>query len=270
MKPLLELALSTCLALATPVIALAGDPLDELVQVEVLDGGVTPDGTHLSALRLTLQDGWKTYWRSPGEAGIPPQFSWNGSRNVGDLRITWPTPQVFDTNGYQTIGYVEQLVLPLEITPRTAGQPVRIRGRVDLGLCKDVCIPGEVEFDHQLDIQADRNPAIAAAMAQRPYSAKEAGVTSATCRIKPTKDGLQVEAHIALPATGGTEVAIIESGSPRFWATETVTRRQNDVLIAASELVSTTTGRATSLDRSQLRITVLGRNHAVDIQGCTG
>ncbi|WZK90968.1 protein-disulfide reductase DsbD family protein [Aliisedimentitalea scapharcae] len=247
--------------------AIAG-PLDDLVKIEVLDGGATQSGTYRAALRLTLADGWKTYWRSPGDAGIPPSFSWRGSRNLGNIAITWPTPQVFSTSGMQTIGYVDQLTLPIEITPDTTGRPIRLKGRMELGICKDVCVPSELKFDHTLDLDADRNPSILAALAARPYSSAEAGVTAATCRLKPTRNGMQVEARISMPSTGGTEVAVIEPGSPDIWASHTASERHGNTLVATTELIHSS-GEPYALDRSQIRITVLGRNHAVDIQGCT-
>ena len=70
------------------------------------------------------------------------------------------------------------------------------------------------DFDHKLDTQAGRNPAIIAAFAQRPYSSKEAGVTSVTCRLQPTGEGVRIEAQIAMPSAGGEEVAIFEPGDP--------------------------------------------------------
>jgi len=253
------------LALAVP--AQAGSSLENLVRIEVLDGGPTARGTHLAALRLTLADGWKTYWRAPGEAGIPPSFDWRGSRNLRDVAITWPAPEVFETNGMRTIGYKHQLVLPVEVTPSGDGAPMQLRGRIEFGLCSDVCIPGALDFDGKLDPQAGRDPAIAAALAQRPYSAAEAGVQSATCRLTPSADGLRVEARIRMPSAGGTEIAVIEPGTPGVWAAETETRRSGDTLIAVSDLVNEA-GGAFALTRSGLRITVLGTAHAVDIRGC--
>lgn len=239
-----------------------------LVQADMLDGGLTRRGTYLGALRLTLSDGWKTYWRAPGDAGIPPQFDWSGSRNLGSMDITWPTPHVFDQNGMQSIGYTTQVVLPVEITPADPTRPVHLRGKVDIGLCKDVCIPGTLLIDHQLDSEAGRNPAIAAALAQRPFSSTEAGVTAATCRLSPIKGGMRLEARIAMPSAGGNEVAVIEPGSPQIWASQTITRRDGGTLLATSELVPVTDGPL-ALDRSAVRITVLGKRHAVDIRGCT-
>lgn len=109
---------ASLLALAAGTPALSGAVDGDIVEIEVLDGGMTPRGTYMGALRVKLQPGWKTYWRAPGDAGIPPSFSWRGARNVGALSITWPAPEVFLTSGYRTIGYHDQLVLPVEITPR--------------------------------------------------------------------------------------------------------------------------------------------------------
>lgn len=265
---MLRIFASFLVALTTlPLPARAGDALNDLVQIEVLDGGPTARGTHMAALRLTLPDGWKTYWRAPGEAGIPPSFDWRGSRNLQDVAITWPAPEVFSANGMRTIGYKHQLVLPIEVTPSSDGKPVRLHGTIEFGLCSDVCIPGALDFDRELDPAAGRNPAIAAALAQRPYSAAEAGVRAATCRLSPVEGGLQVEARITMPSAGGEEIAVIEPGTPGIWAAETQTRRQGDTLIAASALMSET-GGSFALKRSDIRITVLGAQRSVDIRGC--
>lgn len=245
-----------------------GQTISDIVQLDVLDGGRSDDGTYLSAIRLNLKDGWKTYWRAPGDAGIPPEFDWRQSGNVGSVAITWPAPSVFDQNGLNSIGYANQLVLPIRITPRDPAEPVRLRGEVDLGVCKDVCIPASLDFDHMLDAGAARNPAIAAALAQRPFSAREAGVTGAACHLTPTEDGMQVRVHIDMPTAGGTELAVIEPGNPALWTSQAETMRQGNRLIATSEVINAD-GGPIALDRSAVRITVLGANHAVDILGCS-
>uniref|UniRef100_UPI00406D2BB9 protein-disulfide reductase DsbD domain-containing protein n=1 Tax=Phaeobacter sp. PT47_59 TaxID=3029979 RepID=UPI00406D2BB9 len=240
----------------------------DLVQIEILDGGLTSRGTYMGALRLTLSEGWKTYWRTPGDAGIPPRFSWRGSRNIGAVEMTWPAPEVFMSAGYRTIGYHDQVILPVEITPKQPGKPVRLKGRMELGICKDVCVPSELKFDHRLQPEARRNPAIVAALASRPYSAAEAGVTSATCSLTPGRYGLKVEARIQMPSAGGEELAVIEPGTPHLVAGETSARRSGGFLLASTEFLPATQNSPAAIDRSNLRITVLGQNHAVDIQGC--
>ncbi len=264
MKPAIN-AVIFCLAAAVPAHA---EDTDGIVSLDILDGGLTRDGTYIGAIRLSLADGWKTYWRAPGDAGIPPQFDWNGSGNIADISITWPAPHVFDQNGVRSIGYQDQLVLPVEITPKNPAKSVRLQGTMDLGVCKDVCIPRALDFDHTLDPDAARNPAIAAALAQRPYSADEAGVAKASCELRPTADGMQIEARITMPSAGGQEHAVIEAGNPEIWASQPETVRQGNSLIARSELVSNS-GQPFALDRSEVRITVLGSTHSVDIRGCS-
>lgn len=252
---------------ALPAAALA-ERMEDIVQLEILDGGITRSGTHMGAIRLTLSEGWKTYWRAPGDAGIPPQFTWAGSQNVGAVSIKWPTPDVFLTSGFRTIGYHDQLVLPVEITPAKAGVPIKLKGRMELGICKDVCIPSELTFEQALNPKSSKNPAIVAALADQPLSAREAGVRHASCDIVPSRYGMQLKARIAMPSAGGEEVVVIEPGAPNLATTETTTTRSGDQLVAQTEIVSAD-GGIFAMDRSQLRFTVLGRNHAVDIRGCT-
>ena len=87
---------------------------EDMVAVSIVNGWQMADGSHVAALKFVLADGWKTYWRAPGEAGIPPQFDWRGSRNLARAEIEWPTPKQTMTNGMRTIGYEHVLVLPLD------------------------------------------------------------------------------------------------------------------------------------------------------------
>ena len=66
------------------------DYLDEVVSASVLTGWRMENGHHMAALRITLAPGWKTYWRAPGEAGIPPRFDWTGSDNLSAVTVHWP------------------------------------------------------------------------------------------------------------------------------------------------------------------------------------
>jgi len=239
------------------------------VTSEVLEGWKLPDGRRVAALRLTLAPGWKTYWRNPGDAGIPPTFDWSQARNLGDISITWPTPSVFDLNGLRSIGYSEQLILPLHVTPLRADTPVRLKGTMVLGVCAEICIPHQIDFDTLLDApDTVPTPAIKAAMTDVPYSAGKAGVRAATCRLRPTENGMQIEARVTLPYTGATEFAVIETGTPELWIGAARTSRQGDTVTAISDMVHPK-GGAFGIDRSDVRITILGGTYAVDVQGCT-
>lgn len=255
------------LLLALP--AQARDPFDDPVTARVIPGWTLPDGRQMAALELVLDPGWKTYWRSPGDAGIPPQFDWSASRNLSNVQVTWPTPKVFHQNGMRSIGYTDRVIVPLTISARKAGKPVRLRGDMILGVCADVCMPHRLKFDAMLSPGDTRPvPAIAAALAQTPYSPSEAGVKAATCRLTPTGDGMKIEVRVQMPSAGGREVAVIEPGLPGIWISESDTSRSGDWIVAASEMIHDSDA-AFSINRSAVRITILGQSHAVDIQGCT-
>ncbi|MEL6100156.1 MAG: protein-disulfide reductase DsbD domain-containing protein [Pseudomonadota bacterium] len=248
--------------------ALSGGAFDDPVQAEVLAGWQRADGTRMAALRLTLDPGWKTYWRAPGDAGIPPHFDWSRARNIEALKIHWPTPDIFVSNGMRSIGYADEVVIPFEIQPARDDQPVRLRAHMSLGVCAEVCVPHQLKFDALLDgTETHPTPAIAAALASVPYSAKEAEVSASTCLLRPTPDGIEIEAHVDLPHTGGTEVAVIEAGRADLWISEADTKRQGNTVVAVSEMIQAQ-GGAFSIDRSDVRITIIGANYAVDVIGC--
>lgn len=260
-------ALAIALVAAAP--AIASDPYENPVTARVLQGWVMSDGTRMAALQLSLKPGWKTYWRAPGDAGIPPEFDWSTSHNLNAVSINWPTPEVFHENGMRSIGYTRDVIIPLNIAPGYGDQPVRLRGDMHLGICSDVCMPYSLHFDMTIDsLETAPTPAIAAALAQRPYSAQEAGVKAATCTIEPIEDGLRIEARVQMPHAGGTEEMVIEPGRADIWVSEPKTYRTGDTVVAASELMHVS-GGGFALDRSAIRLTVIGTSHAVDIQGCT-
>ncbi len=262
-----------CLLLASPLTANAqsGAPIpDNVMQLSVLQGWRTAKGTHMAALRIQLQPGWKTYWRAPGDGGIPPQFDWSGSKNIGSVQFHWPRPKVAYINGLRTIGYSNEVIIPIEFSPRRAGQPLTLKGRVDLGVCNDICIPVSMTFSAALPAGNTKpDPMIRAALKQAPMSARKAGVSTVTCAIEPISDGLRVTATITMPSTGTGEVTVIEAPDQSIWVAEATTKRSGNTLTATTEMVPPSNAPF-MLDRSKIRITVIGSNRAVDILGCTG
>ncbi len=263
------LSIAAVLTAITAVPSLAQGRFDDVVKTEVIQGWDLPDGRRLAAIRLSLAPGWKTYWRAPGDAGIPPHFDWSRARNIGAVSLTWPTPDVHTQNGMRSIGYTDQVVIPMHITPSKPGKPMRLRTTLSMGVCSDVCIPHQVSINTLLDSpDLTPTPAIVAALADVPYSEAEAEVQAATCQLRPTEHGMQIEARVTLPHTGGTEVAVIEPGVPGVWVSEAKTSRTGNTVVAVSEMMHAD-GGAFAIDRSDVRITILGGSYAVDVRGCT-
>ncbi|MGE5539879.1 MAG: protein-disulfide reductase DsbD family protein [Gemmatimonas sp.] len=94
-------------------------------------------------LEFRLAPGWKTYWRSPGDAGLPAEVDWSGSENVADLSIRWPLPQRETLLGYETLVYRDRVVLPVMARPIDPAKPVRLRARVDYLVCEKLCVPAD-------------------------------------------------------------------------------------------------------------------------------
>lgn len=147
------LAFAVALFVAAPTWALSNDASPwlskfhsktRLVAAKLPNAG--GDAKLVVGIHLTLDWGWKTYWRTPGDAGIPPAFDWSGSQNLKRATVLWPAPQRFADPAGSSIGYVGEVVLPVVLEPENAAKPVDIRLRLDYAICKDICAPAQSDM----------------------------------------------------------------------------------------------------------------------------
>lgn len=104
----------------------------------------SPDATLLRAgIELKLSEGFKTYWRDPGNSGVPPVFDWSGSHNLAKVEVLWPAPRRFFDGTGQSIGYKASMVFPLLITPKDVSAPVVLTLKLRYAVCDKLCIPAE-------------------------------------------------------------------------------------------------------------------------------
>ena len=110
--------------------------------VRLIAGGGGADGLR-AGVEIRLAPGWKTYWRYPGDSGVPPQFDFGKSENVNAVTVGWPAPQrITDSEGV-TIGYKGGVVFPLTIVPQDASRPVKLRLNLDYAICEKLCVPAQ-------------------------------------------------------------------------------------------------------------------------------
>lgn len=275
-----------CLSLG-PVLAEGLPP--GVAEARLLPGWEKSDGTRVAALKLVLQPGWKTYWRSPGDAGVPPFFDWSGSANLADVTFHWPRPEVFESAGMRTLGYHNVLILPFEARPEDSARPLDLHALVDLGVCEDICVPVHLEIESAADeasppalaFVADsvaRNPAlpplpvpplgggdaeIAAALARVPSESPVQPV----CTIEPIEDGIRLVAQLDHAPLTGDESAAIEMADAAIWVSEPELGREGNLLTASAELVDES-GAPFAIDPGQLRLTLIGADEAVEFSGC--
>lgn len=180
---------------STPQIS-TGDQL-ELDPVEIRLVSAVAGAGDLEELRLGLQflmqPGWKIYWRSPGTAGFPPEADWSESANLSTVDMAWPAPSRFMIFGLESLGYKDEVVLPLTVRPQNPGQAVSLRAEVNYLTCKELCVPGNAVL--ALDIP--EGPALATPQAglidryraQVPVDAATLGVEVEEAVLQPDTDG---------------------------------------------------------------------------------
>src|SRR6478752_9830465 len=102
----------------------------------------------LGGIAFQLQPGWKTYWRTPGDSGVPPRFDFSGSENIEAVTVLWPAPVKFDDGaGGHSLGYHDQVVLPLRIVAKNTDRPVTLRADINYAVCEKLCIPVEASAE---------------------------------------------------------------------------------------------------------------------------
>jgi DsbC/DsbD-like thiol-disulfide interchange protein len=153
-----------------------------------------------------MDDGWKTYWRNPGDSGIPPAFDWSGSKNLKSVDVFYPVPHRFsDANG-TAIGYDDEVVFPIRVTPEQADKPIQLSLTFDYGLCKDLCIPNSVALKAVIPADLGRGDGRlieqASARVPNPVSATSLPrLATITADFEGSEPTLEVEAVFAPGAT---------------------------------------------------------------------
>lgn len=261
-----------CLAASSGLVgsaAAAQTAASDIVAVNVVQGWASGNGHDVAAIHIRLAPGWKTYWRLPGDSGIPPVFDWSASSNVASVGISWPHPEVYEDDGVRTIGYKSEVYLPLDLVARNPASPMRLSGRAALGVCREICMPVEVAFSSDITPGAAPGPAapaIRAALASVP----RAGLAAATasCEVSPIRDGLRLTARIKVAPQGSPEFVFLEPDRDDLWISPAETHREGGTLTASAELVAPD-AQPFALNRSALAFTVLGRDGSVAFRGCT-
>lgn len=120
---------------------------------------VKPGEPFWVGLRQTIRPKWHTYWKNPGESGLPTEISWTLPEGVRADPIVWPTPSLFDIGGVTNYGFKDEAMLLVRITPpaNLAG-PLRLAADANWLVCEDVCIPEDGKFELILPSGAAATP----------------------------------------------------------------------------------------------------------------
>ena len=243
-------------------------PIIGLKSVDIIRGWRQSDDIHIAAINIKLEDGWKTYWRVPGIGGIAPILNWEKSKNIKNISQIWPTPNIYNEYGLQTIGYKDELLLPLQIQPIDKKQPIHLSITIDFGICSDVCVPIQTSVEERLPERTSIGKKnILDTLEKAILSGNKSPFKIVKCNIVPIKDGFEVNAFLEgltsfdKDTLGVVEYPVKQNG----WI------NQKASLVSGNQLNVHATVYNKSIhfiDRSDLTLTIFTKNKAFEFDGC--
>jgi DsbC/DsbD-like thiol-disulfide interchange protein len=170
-----------------------------------------------AGIEIKMQPGWHTYWRYPGDSGVPPRFSFSGSDNVTTVKVFYPAPQAITDEAGTTIGYKGGVIFPLRVFPRQKDKPVTLHLKLDYAVCEKLCVPAEARAELTLPGEAGATDAALSAAEARvptPVTATEAGL-----KAQRASDGKRKPlVFVDLAAPTGQPVEMFVEGPTAEWA----------------------------------------------------
>ncbi len=180
--------------------------------------GSRSGGVLLGGIAIQLQDGWKTYWRTAGDSGVPPRIDFSKSDNVEAVTVLWPAPMKFDDGaGGFSLGYKKQVVLPLRIVAKNNDKPVTLRLHIDYAVCEKICIPVEASSELTFSsVASTEDGNLAAALDSVPKPANVGDPFPVTIRDVRREGATTVQVDVAAPEA--KEVSLFVEGPTPDWA----------------------------------------------------
>lgn len=172
----------------------------------------------LGGIAIQLEPGWKTYWRMPGDSGVPPRFDFSKSDNVETVTVLWPAPAKFaDGAGGFSLGYKKQVLLPLRIVAKNNDKPVTLRAHISYAVCDKLCIPVEATSELTFaSVASTEDGNLAAALDAVPKPANIGDPLPVTIR-NVRRDG-DKNVLVDVGAAEAKEVSLFVEGPTPDWA----------------------------------------------------
>jgi DsbC/DsbD-like thiol-disulfide interchange protein len=182
--------------------------------------GESGDRVVRAGVEIKLQPGWKTYWRYPGDSGVPPSFDFAASENVKSVTVLFPAPKRFEDGGGTSIGYGDDVIFPLRITARDAGKPVTLRMKLAYAACEKLCVPAKAEATLVLiGAKTPFDAALAAVEARVPKPGRVGDTGALAIRAVTRQTGIgKPKIMVDLAAPPGVPVDLFAEGPTAEWA----------------------------------------------------
>jgi len=219
----------------------------------------------LGGIAIQLQPGWKTYWRTPGDSGVPPRFDFSKSDNVEAVTVLWPAPMKFDDGaGGISLGYKQKVVLPLRIVAKNADKPVTLRADINYAVCDKLCVPVDAKAELAFaSVASTEDGNLSDALNAVPKPANIGDPNPLTIRDVKREGNANVLVDVTAPS--GKEVSLFVEGPTPEWALpvpKLIEGGPPDVKRFAFELDGLPTGA--SADGAALKLTLVGGDKAYE------
>jgi DsbC/DsbD-like thiol-disulfide interchange protein len=221
--PLHIAANTAILALFLPLAAHAADATawskDAHSAVRLIAASAPEAGgaTLRAGIEIRLDKGWKTYWRYPGDSGVPPRFDFTRSDNLKTVAVEWPAPHRFSDEGGQSIGYKDHVILPLRVAPQDASRPVTLRLDLDYAVCEKLCVPAEAKTELVLSgAPTPHEAALNAAQARVPQPSSVGATSAFAVRAVRRESPQRIVVDVAAPPDA--PVDLFAEGPTPDWA----------------------------------------------------
>jgi DsbC/DsbD-like thiol-disulfide interchange protein len=187
----------------------------------IAGAGPSGQGAALRAgVEIRLKPGWHTYWRYPGDAGVPPRFEFGGSQNVKAVEVLWPAPRRLPEAGLDTIGYDRDVILPLRVTPQDGTKPVRLQIKIGYAICEKLCVPAESKAELALTGgPGAQDAALMAAEARVPRKAELGAAAALAIRsIRRENGGSRPRVVVDMAVPTGASIDLFAEGPTPEWS----------------------------------------------------
>ncbi len=220
----IALAAITLATIASPLAAHDSSAWDGAGRsaVRLIAGAASDEASvkiYRAGIDIRLDPGWKTYWRYPGDSGVPPRFDFSRSENVASVAVLWPAPHGFSDGAGGSIGYTDEVILPLRIVPWEAGKPVVLRLDLAYAVCQKLCMPVDAKSELLLDGGPSVNEAaLAASEARVPKAVAIGEAGPLSIRTVAREPGAMERVLVDVAAPERDCVALFAEGPTAEWA----------------------------------------------------
>ena len=230
MKPIVPRSVRRIALFALPLAILAQASLSakaastpwidsEGARIRILASPPDGAGNIRGAVQIDLKPGWVTYWRNPGETGVPPQLATDGSENVKSAALGFPPPVALDEGGAAAIGYDSPVALPLTLVQATPGRASRLDAHLFIGVCKEICVPVKADYTLDIPASAPTQSSVATMTIDEAYAGlpKAAGQDFSMVGAALGPDRKTIKVEIRVPSASAGKPSLFVDG-PSGWS----------------------------------------------------